>query len=104
MLEVTMKRYSSRLLEDVFVLFHDLIHFLLLHGEASHELHGCECNLLLTLRENQKEEKLPVLRNYLSTLLDRDKGNNTMWDDLRYPIQFHVQSNNNTVMPRIIST
>jgi hypothetical protein len=42
------------------------------------------------------------LRDDLPTFLGRDQGNNTRWDCLGYPIQFPVQSNNNTVRPRLI--
>jgi hypothetical protein len=42
------------------------------------------------------------MRDYLSSLLGRDQGNNTVWDYLRYPVQFIVQSNNNIARPRLI--
>jgi hypothetical protein len=74
----------------------------MLHGEVDREGHGCGCNLSLTLRENHEEDKILGLRNDLLSLLGRDQGNNTRWDYLGYPVQFHVQSNNNIVRPRLI--
>jgi hypothetical protein len=62
----------------------------------------CGYELFLILRVNHEEEKLPCLRDDLSALLGRDQGNNTGWDYLRYPVQFLVQSNNNTTRPRLI--
>jgi hypothetical protein len=64
--------------------------------------HECGCNISLTLRENHKEEKLPILINDLPALLGKDQGNSTRWDYLGYPVQFHVQSNNDIAMPRLI--
>jgi hypothetical protein len=58
--------------------------------------------LSVILRANHEEGKLPHLRDDLPAFLSRDQGNNTRWDCLRYPVQFHVQSNNNTTRPRII--
>jgi hypothetical protein len=57
---------------------------------------------LLTLRVNHEEDKLLSLRDDLPTLLGRDQGNNTRWDYLGYPVQFPIQSNNNTTRPRLI--
>jgi hypothetical protein len=56
----------------------------------------------LILRVNHEEDKLPRLRDDLPALLSRDQGNSTRWDCLGYPIQFPVQSNNNTTRPRLI--
>jgi hypothetical protein len=78
------------------------MHLLLLCGEVDHGGHGCHCNILLTLRVNHEEGKLPDLRNDIPSLLGRDQGNKTRWDYLEYRVQFPVQSNNNTVMPRLI--
>jgi hypothetical protein len=63
---------------------------------------GCGCDLLLILRENHEEDKIPRLRDDLPALLGRDQGNSTRWDCLRYPVQFPIQSNNNTMRPRLI--
>jgi hypothetical protein len=63
---------------------------------------GCGYVLFLTLRENHEEEKLLDLRDDLPALLGRDQGNNTRWDCLGHPAKFLVQSNNNTVRPRLI--
>jgi hypothetical protein len=51
---------------------------------------------------NHKEDKLPSLKNDLPALLGIYQGNNTRWDYLGYPVQFPVQSNNNTTRPRLI--
>jgi hypothetical protein len=51
---------------------------------------------------NHKKDKLPRMRDDLPALLGRDQGNSTRWDCLRYPVQFPVQSNNNTTNPRLI--
>jgi hypothetical protein len=51
---------------------------------------------------NHKEEKFLGLRDELPALLGRDQGNNTRRDFLGYPVQFLVQSNNNTMRPRLI--
>jgi hypothetical protein len=59
-------------------------------------------DISLILRANHEEEKLPHLRDDLPALLRRDQGNNTRWDFLGYPVQFPVQRNNNTMMPRLI--
>ena len=59
------------------------------------------CDISLILRVNHEEEKLPHLRDDLPTFLSRDQGNITRWDHLEYPIQFPVQSNNNTTRPRL---
>jgi hypothetical protein len=58
--------------------------------------------LFLTLRENHEEDKFLGLRDDLPALLGRDQGNSTRRDCLGYPVQFHVQSNNNTTRPRLI--
>jgi hypothetical protein len=64
--------------------------------------HRCGCNLSLTLRLNHEEDKLSGLKNDLPALLGRDKGNTTIWDYPRDPIQFPVQINNNTTRTRLI--
>jgi hypothetical protein len=56
----------------------------------------------LFLRANHEEDKLPRLRDDLPALLSKDQGNNTRWDCLGYPVQFPVQSNNNTMRPILI--
>jgi hypothetical protein len=71
-------------------------------GEIDRRDPGCGCDLSLTLRENHEEDKLPHLRDDLSTFLSIDQGNSTRWNYLGYPIQFLVQSNNNTTRPRLI--
>jgi hypothetical protein len=48
---------------------------------------------------NHEEEKFLGLRDDLPPLLGRDQGNRKRRDYLKYPIQFPVQSNNNT--PRL---
>jgi hypothetical protein len=63
---------------------------------------GCGCDLSVIMRENHKEEKLPFIRDDLSTFLGRYQGNSTGWDFLRYPVQFLVQSNNNNARSRLI--
>jgi hypothetical protein len=75
---------------------------LLLCGEVSCEELGCGCDLLLILRVNHEEEKIPHPRDDLPTLLGGDQGNNTSWDYLVYLVPFLVQSNNNTARPRLI--
>jgi hypothetical protein len=70
--------------------------------EVDHRDPRCGCDLSLILRENHQEEKLSCPRDELFLLLDRDQGNRTQWDCLRYVVQFLVQSNNNTVRPRLI--
>jgi hypothetical protein len=62
----------------------------------------CGCDISLTVRGNNEEEKFCYLRDHLPAFLDRYQRNNTRRDFLRYPIQFPVQSNNNTMMPRLI--
>jgi hypothetical protein len=74
----------------------------MLCGEVGHRDTGCGCDLLVILRVNQKEEKLPCLREDLPALISRDQGNNTRWDCLGYPVQFPIQINNNTTRPRLI--
>jgi hypothetical protein len=54
------------------------------------------------LRANHEEDKLPCMRDDLSALLGRDQGNIPGWDCLGYPVQFLVESNNNTARPRLI--
>jgi hypothetical protein len=49
-----------------------------------------------------KKKKFLSLRDDLPTFLGKDQGNDTRWDYLGYPIQFLVQSNNNTGRPRLI--
>jgi hypothetical protein len=71
-------------------------------GEVGYEGHGCGYNLSLTLRVNHEEDKLLGLINDLLAFLRRDQGNNTRWDYPEYPVQFHVQINNNIVRPRLI--
>jgi hypothetical protein len=102
MLDLVMHRYPDRLVEDISIFFHELIHFLLLCGEISLGDPGCGYDLSLTLRENHEEDKFIILRDYLSAFLARDQGNITRWDILEYHVQFPVQSNNNTMRPRII--
>jgi hypothetical protein len=71
-------------------------------GEINREDPRCSCDLSLTLRANHEEDKFFGLRDDLPALLGRDQGNNTMRDCLEYPVQFPVQSNNNTMRPRFI--
>jgi hypothetical protein len=75
---------------------------LLLCGEVGRGDPGCGYDISLILRVNQEEDKLPHLRDDLPALLGIDQGNRTRWDCLRYPVQFIVQSNNNTARPRLI--
>jgi hypothetical protein len=75
---------------------------LFLHGEINYIGHGCGYNLSLTLRVNHEEEKILGLRDDLPALLGRDQGNGHRWDYLGYPVQFPVQINNKTTMPRLI--
>jgi hypothetical protein len=58
--------------------------------------------VIFPLFSNHEEEKIPHLRDDLPAFLNRDQGNSTRWDCLGYPLQFHVQSNNNTMRPRLI--
>jgi hypothetical protein len=102
MLDLAVQRYPDRRGEDILVFFHDLIHLFLLCGEIDHRGPGCGCNISLTLRANHKEDKFLDLRDDLPTLLGRDQENSTRRDCLRYPAQFLVQSNNNTMKPRLI--
>jgi hypothetical protein len=74
----------------------------MLCGEVGHIDPGCGCDLSLILRVNYKKDKLPHLRDDLPALLSRAQGNSTRWDYLGYPVQFPVQSNNNTTRPRLI--
>jgi hypothetical protein len=74
----------------------------MLCGEVDRGDPGCGCDISLILRENHEEDKLPLLRDDLPAFLGRDQGNSPRWDCLRYPIQFLVQSNNNTARPRLI--
>jgi hypothetical protein len=78
------------------------MHLLLLFGGVGREGLGCGYNISLALRENHEEDKLPGLRDDLPALLGKDQGNITRWDWLGYPVQFHVQRNNNTTRPRLI--
>jgi hypothetical protein len=71
-------------------------------GEIGRKGLGCGCDLSLTLREKNEEEKFLSPRDYLPALLGIDQGNNNRRDYLGYPAQFSVQSNNNTTIPRII--
>jgi hypothetical protein len=64
--------------------------------------HICDYKLSLTLRVNHKEDKLPILRDDLPALLGRDQGNGSRRDYLGNPVQFLIQSNNNTARPRLI--
>ena len=75
---------------------------LLMCGEIVREDPGCGYDLSLILRANNEEDKLPHIRDDLPTLLSKDQGNNTRWDCLGYPLQFPIQSNNNTMRPRLI--
>jgi len=74
----------------------------LLCGEIGHRDLGCGCDIFLILRENHEEYKLPSLIDDIYALLVRDQGNIIRWDCLEYPIEFLVQSYNNTVGPRLI--
>jgi hypothetical protein len=74
----------------------------MLCGEVGHRDPGCGYDISFILRVNHKEGKIPYLRDDLPALLSRDQGNNTRWDYLGYPIQFPVQSKNNTMRPRLI--
>ena len=74
----------------------------MLCGEVNCRDPGCGCDIYLILRANHEEDKIPCLRDDLPALLSRDQGNSTRWDFLGYPIQFPVQSNNNTTRPRLI--
>jgi hypothetical protein len=74
----------------------------MLCGEVDREDPECGCYILLILRANHKEDKLPFLRDDISALLGRDEGNSTGWNCLGYPVQFLVQSNNNIARPRLI--
>jgi hypothetical protein len=71
-------------------------------GEVGYRYLRCGCDLSLILRENHEEYKLPRLRDDLPALLSRDQENSTRWDCLGYPLQFPIQSNNNTTRPRLI--
>jgi hypothetical protein len=72
----------------------------MLCGEISFP--GCGYDLSITLRENHEEEKIPDLRDELPALLGRDQGNKTRRDYLGYRIQFPIQSDNNTMRPRLV--
>jgi hypothetical protein len=74
----------------------------MLCGEIGRGGPGCGCDLSLTLRANHEEEKFLGLRDDLLALLGKDQGNITRRDCLGYPVQFLVQSNNNTTRPRLI--
>jgi hypothetical protein len=63
---------------------------------------GCGFDISLNLRVNHEEDKFPGLRDDLPTLLGRDQGNSSRRDCLGYLVQFSVQSNNNTMRPRLI--
>jgi hypothetical protein len=75
---------------------------LLLCGEVSRGDPRCGCDISLILRANQKEDKIPYLRDDLPALLGRDQGNRNRWEFLGYLVQFIVQNNNNNVKPRLI--
>jgi hypothetical protein len=51
---------------------------------------------------NHEEDKLLGLRYDLPAFLGRDQGNGSRWDYFRYPVQFPIQSNNNTMRLRLI--
>ena len=102
MLDLAVQRYPCRSGDDIQVFFHDLIYLLLLCGEIGYRDPRCGYDLSLIVRVNHEEDKLPCLRDDLSALLGLDQGNNTGWDYLGYPIQFLVQSNHNTMRPRLI--
>jgi hypothetical protein len=74
----------------------------MLCGEVGRGDPACGYDLSLILRANHEEDKLPCLRDDISTFLGRDQGNNTGWDCLGYLVQFLVQSNNNNARPRLI--
>jgi hypothetical protein len=78
------------------------MYFLLLCGEVNCKDPRCRCDFSLILRVSHEEDKLPRLRDDLPTFLSIDQGNITRWDSLMYPVQFPVQSNNNTTRPRLI--
>jgi hypothetical protein len=96
------KRYMSGSGEYVFVFPHDLVHLLLLCGEDMFRGHGCDHDLLFTLRANHKEDKFIVLGDDLPALLSRDQVNGGRMSYLWYPIQLSTQSNNKTVSFRLI--
>jgi hypothetical protein len=73
-----------------------------MHGEMFNEGHGSGCNLPLTLSTDHDEEKLLGMRDDLPTLLARDQGNGGRWDYLEYPVKIIIQSNNNSMRPRLI--
>jgi hypothetical protein len=72
------------------------------YGEISRRVHGYQCDILITLRENHKEDKLLGLRDDLLAFLGRNQGNSTRRDCLRYLVQFLIQINNKTMRLRII--
>jgi hypothetical protein len=74
----------------------------MLCGEVGRRDPGCGCDISLILRANHEEDKLPHLRDELPALLSRDQGNIIRRDYLEYPVQFPVQSNNNTTRPGLI--
>jgi hypothetical protein len=74
----------------------------MLCGDINRGGPGCGYNISLTLRQNHEDDKFPSLSDELPAFLGRDQGNSTRWDYLEYPIQFPIQSNNNTTRPRII--
>jgi hypothetical protein len=74
----------------------------MLCGDIGRGGSGCGYDISLTLRENHEEDKFLGLRDDLPKLLGKDQGNSTRRDCLRYPIQFLVQSNNNTTSYRLI--
>jgi hypothetical protein len=82
MLEMRVPRHPSGSGEYFFVFFHDIFHFLLLHGEALCKFHGCGCGLVFTLRVNHEEENFPSLGNNLPAFLRRDEINNGKWSYL----------------------
>jgi hypothetical protein len=61
MLDLAVCRYPGGLGEDVFVLFQDLVHFLLLQREALSKGHGCGGDLLLNVSMDHKEDELVSL-------------------------------------------
>jgi hypothetical protein len=54
------------------VLFHDLVHLILLQREALCRGHGYDDELMLTVSMDHKEDALPDLLNDLTALLSKD--------------------------------
>jgi hypothetical protein len=61
MLDLVVCRYPDGWGEDVSVLFHDFVHFLLLQRETLCRGHGFGGNPLLTVSMDHKEDELPGL-------------------------------------------